>query len=163
MFRVGISNCVMSKLDMNNGLLAGSPKYLVSKLQSVQNAAAKLVSGMNRYDQTEPPLEELHWLPVEHRIDFKLLLLCYKSLNGHGPDYLKELLIPYLPPHMLRSSCAGALVEPRTSMKTYGDRAFGAVTPRLWNKLPSSVKDASSVNAFKKALKTHLFRIAFMK
>ena len=108
---------VISKLDMNNGLLAGSPKYLVSKLQSVQNAAAKLVSGMKRYEQTEPALEELHWLPVEHRIDLKMLLLCYKSPNSHGPDYLKELLIPYLPSRMLLSSCASALVEPRTSMK----------------------------------------------
>ena len=154
---------VISKLDMNNGLLTGAPKYLTSKLQSIQNAAAKLVSGMNRYDQTEPPLKELHWLPVQYRIDFKLLLLCYKSLNGHGPEYLKELLIPYMPTRTLRSSDANMLLEPRSSMKTYGDRAFGVAAPRLWNKLPSSVKDKPSVNAFKKALKTHLFRIVFDK
>ena len=152
---------VVSKLDMNNGLLAGLPKYLISKLQSVQNASAKFVSGMNRYDQIEPPLKELHWLPVKHRIDFKLLLLCYKSLNGHGPEYLKELLVPYVPARTLRSSNASILVEPRSTMKTYGDRAFGSVAPRLWNKLPATVKERPSVDSFKKALKTHMFKTVF--
>jgi hypothetical protein len=154
---------VISKLDQNNSLLVGSPKYLISKLQSVQNAAAKLVCGINRYDRVEPPLDKLHWLPVEQRIQFKLLLLCFKCLNGHGPEYLSELLIPYVPTRTLRSSCANSLVEPRSSMKTYGDRSFGVAGPRLWNRLPSSVKDSTSVNAFKKSLKTYLYKTAYKK
>ena len=154
---------VVSKLDQNNSLLAGAPKYQISKLQSVQNAAAKLVSGLKRYDHVDPPLEDLHWLPVEYRINYKLLLLGYKCLNGHGPQYLHELLTPYAPSRPLRSSSANTLVEPRSSMKTYGDRAFSVVVPRLWNRLPQNVKDCSSVNAFKKALKTHLFKKAYSK
>jgi len=154
---------VVSKLDQNNSLLVGAPKYLLSKLQSVQNAAAKFVHGINRFDCVEPPLEELHWLPVEQRIQFKILLLCYKCLNGHGPAYLRELLIPYNPSRALRSSSAKLLVEPRTSSKTYGDRAFSVAGPRLWNGLPSSVKESASIDSFKKSLKTHLFRIAYAK
>jgi len=154
---------VISKIDQNNSLLIGSPKYLIAKLQSVQNAAAKFVCGIRRFDRVEPPLNILHWLPVEHRIKYKVLLLCYKCLNGKGPQYLKELLIPYKPPRILRSSSANSLVEPRSLTRTYGDRAFSVVAPRLWNRLPASVKDSSSVDSFKRSLKTHLFKIAYPK
>ena len=113
---------------------------------------------MNRWDRVEAPLQELHWLPVKYRIDFKILLLVYKSLNDKGPEYLKELLVPYAPSRSLRSTSSNNLVEPRTRLKTYGDRAFSVVGPKLWNKLPSSIKAASSVNSFKKALKTHMLK-----
>jgi hypothetical protein len=152
---------VISKLDQNNSLLAGASKYQIKKLQSVQNAAAKLVRRMKRYDNVEPPLAELHWLPVDQRIQFKLLLLGYKCLNGQGPEYLSELLIPYTPPRTLRSSCNNTLVEPRTTMKTFGDRAFSVVVPKLWNRLPRSVRDSETVISFKKSLKTHLYKTAF--
>ena len=156
-----VHSLVISKLDYNNGLLSGCSKGLVTKLQSVQNAAAKFIFGIKRYDRVTPPLQQLHWLPVSHRIQFKLLLICYKCLNGLGPRYLSDLLIPYRPQRTLRSDSANLLVVPRTSLKTYGDRAFSVIVPQLWNKLPNSVKDCSSVSAFKKALKTHLFRKAF--
>jgi hypothetical protein len=156
-----INAFVISKLDQNNGLLIGLPKSTTSKLQSVQNAAAKLVAGINRYDRSSPPLEELHWLPIEQRVKFKIMLLCFKTLNNQGPDYLKDLLIPYQPTRTLRSSSSNMLVEPQVSMATYGDRAFSVAGPKLWNNLPSHVKACETVNAFKKALKTHLFKQAF--
>ena len=156
-----IHACVISKIDMNNSLLVGLPTYLTRKLQSIQNASAKLISGMSRWDRGEPPLKELHWLPVQYRIQFKVLLLVYKSLNDKGPKYLKELLIPYSPSRTLRSTSSNDLTVPRTRLKTYGDRAFSVAGPRLWNNLPSSVRNSTSVPAFKKALKTHLFKIAF--
>lgn len=152
---------VISKIDQNNALLIGSPKCLTSKLQSVQNAACKLVCNIRRFDHVEPPLADLHWLPVEQRIQFKVLLLCYKSLNSDGPAYLKELLIPYCPPRALRSGYSNLLVVPKTIMRSYGDRAFSVAGPRMWNKLPSSVKDCSSIDAFKRNLKTLLFKDAF--
>jgi hypothetical protein len=156
-----IQSFVISKIDQNNSLLSGSPKYLIAKLQSVQNGAAKLICGINRFDQIEPPLCDLHWLPVNRRIEFKILLLCYKCLHGKGPAYLSELLVPYKPSRNLRSASSNLLVEPKSDMKTYGDRAFSIAGPRLWNGLPASVKDSPSITSFKKALKTHLFKLAF--
>ena len=152
---------VISKLDQNNALLVGSPKCLTSKLQSVQNAACKLVCGRNRYDQRPPPLADLHWLPIEQRVKFKVLLLCFKCMNNQGPSYLKELLIPYNPERSLRSASANLLVEPRSSTVSYGDRAFCVAGPKLWNQLPESIKNCDSVSAFKSNLKTHFFREAF--
>ena len=86
-----------------NGLLVGSSKQLKSQLQSVQNAAARLIYGIQKYDRISPSLALLHWLPVEQKIDFKILLLVFKCLQGKGPLYLRELLIPYQPQRTLRS------------------------------------------------------------
>ena len=122
-----------------------------------------MVKGIKRFDRIEAPLEELHWLPIKFRINFKLLLLGYKCLHGHGPQYLAELLTPYVPTRSLCSSNMNCLVEPRTSMKTYCDRAFSVQVPKLWNNPPASVKAAPSVSAFKTGHKTHYFRIAFKK
>ena len=141
-----------------------SPKHakqLTSRLQSIQNAAAKLIYGIKRYNHVQAPLQKLHWLPVEFRIKFKILLLCYKCMYDNGPVYLKELLIPYVPSRSLRSSSSHQLTIPKTAMKRYGDRAFSVAGPVLWNAIPASVKDCQSVASFKRNLKTHFFKIAY--
>jgi len=61
---------------------------LMTWLQSVQNAAARLVSGAQRYDHITPVLHQLHWLPVRKRMDFKIAALVYRSLSGMAPAYL---------------------------------------------------------------------------
>ena len=76
---------VISKLDANNSLLAGSPSRLVSQIERVQNAAAKLVTKSKKFDHVSPILRNLHWLPIQDRIVFKNLLLIYKALNNKGP------------------------------------------------------------------------------
>ena len=76
---------VISKLDANNALLAGTTTELKSQLQRVQNAAAKLITKNKKHDHVNPLLHDLHWLPIEDRIIFKVLLLAYKSLNDVGP------------------------------------------------------------------------------
>ena len=68
---------VTSRLDQNNALLVGLPKKSLHPLQMVQNASARLIMGIKKHDHISPTLIELHWLPVEQRIIFKLLLLVY--------------------------------------------------------------------------------------
>ena len=67
------------------------PGYIIHGLQLVQNAAAKTVADLKKFDHVTHVLQNLNWLPVEKRIMFKLLLLCYKALNGAGPVYLKDM------------------------------------------------------------------------
>ena len=86
---------VISKLDQNNSLLTGIPDYLLKKLQRVQNAAARIITGSSRYQDARLLLYRLHWLPISARIDFKVLLLTYKCFNEKGPVYLRDLLQPY--------------------------------------------------------------------
>ena len=70
--------------------LYGIANDLLRRLQSVQNAAARLVAGSRRSGHITPVLRRLHWLPVRRRIEFKLALLIYESLNGSTPRYLSD-------------------------------------------------------------------------
>ena len=152
---------VTSRLDYCNSLLAACPKSSLRSLQLVQNAAARLLAGTSRRDHITPVLVSLHWLPVDSRIKFKILLLTYKALHGMAPSYIKDLIVPYHPMRTLRSQNAGLLVVPRISKSTVGGRAFSHQAPVLWNKLPAHVREADSVSTFKVRLKTFLFGQAY--
>ena len=116
---------VTLKLDSNNALLTGSPSVLTRKLQRIQNAAARVITGAGIVDHVIPILKSLHWLLIHLRILFKLLLLTFKALNDAGPAYLKDLLDPYQPHRALRSSSDPLRLSiPVTRLMTYGDRSF---------------------------------------
>uniref|UniRef100_A0A3B3CXG6 Reverse transcriptase domain-containing protein n=1 Tax=Oryzias melastigma TaxID=30732 RepID=A0A3B3CXG6_ORYME len=152
---------VTSRLDYCNSLLIACPKSSLKSFQLVQNAAARLLAGTSRREHITPVLASLHWLPVESRIKFKILLLTYKALNGVAPSYIRDLIVPYQPVRTLRSQNAGLLVVPRISKSTVGGRTFSHQAPVLWNKLPAHVREASTVSTFKTSLKTFLFGQAF--
>ena len=139
-------------------LLYGLPKYLIQRLQTVQNCAARLVSCKPRYARATPILRELHWLPVESRIILKILLLVYKSLNNLAPAYINSLLKNYKPSRNLRSVDQGLLTIPRSNQRTYGDRAFSVAAPKLWNALPLDIRNSGLITLFKCKLKTFLFK-----
>lgn len=108
-----------------------------------------------------PILKDLHWLPVHLRINFKIALFCFKALNGLAPVYIEDLLTPHVPTRSLRSSNKNLLVEPKTRLKTYGDRAFSHSGPRIWNSIPLEIRNSSSVTLFKSRLKTYYFKQYF--
>ncbi|XP_068675290.1 uncharacterized protein [Montipora foliosa] len=88
---------VIPHLDYCNTVLYGLPKSQLDKLQRVQIVAARLVSGVRKQDHISPTLKALHWLPVEKRIIFKILLMTYKTLNGLAPSYLTTVITRYHP------------------------------------------------------------------
>ena len=136
-----------------------SPDYNIKKLQRVQNMTARVISGQRKSDDVELTRYNLHWLPVKERVDFKVLLLTYKALNGLAPVYIRDLLNVYNPSRSLRSEVKSRLVIPKVEKK-YGE-CFSYKAPVLWNKLPEQIKSAVSVVSFKSQLKTHLFRSAY--
>uniref|UniRef100_A0A669E4F5 Reverse transcriptase domain-containing protein n=1 Tax=Oreochromis niloticus TaxID=8128 RepID=A0A669E4F5_ORENI len=152
---------ISSRLDYCNGLFTCFNKSALSRLQTVQNAAARLLTGTKRRSHITPVLASLHWLPVNFRFHFKILVLTFRALHGQAPQYLSDLLKPHTPSRALRSLDQRLLVVPRTRFKTRGDRAFQTVAPRLWNSLPLSLRCTDSIDSFKKQLKTFLFRKAF--
>ncbi len=78
-----------TRLDYCNALLGCCSARLINKLQMVQNAAARVLTRTSKDDRISLVLSTLHWLPIKHRIDFKILLITYKALNGLAPKYTK--------------------------------------------------------------------------
>ena len=101
-----------SRWDYCNSLLYGINGLLVSQLQRYQNNAARIVSLRRKYDHITPVLKELHWLPVEQRINYKILLLAYVAQQGMDPPYLSSLLSPYKPGRSLLSQGKHLLTTP---------------------------------------------------
>jgi len=130
----------------------------ISNERDRQNAAARLLTGTRRGDHTSPVLRQLHWLPVQRRVDFKLACFVYSSLSGQAPPYLADDIPVHLvsegPRRRLRSSTCAV---PRTH-NTFGDRSFAAAGSRLWNSLPVHLRDEDiSYNSFQRELKTVWF------
>ena len=153
-----VQSLVLSRLDYCNALLAGLPNTLIDRLQRIQNSAARLVSKTPKRHHITPVLKDLHWLKVKYRIDFKILLLVFKTYQGMAPGYICDLLIPYKPSRTLRSGDKSQLAQPRSHRHTLGDRAFSIYAPRVWNALPLEIRQSPSVASFKKRLKTFFFR-----
>ena len=88
-----IHSFISSKIDNCNIIFYNLPKYQIQKIQRIQNSAARLLSGTSRYSRITPILKELHWLPVESRIKYKIILTTFKCLHGSAPKYLSNTLI----------------------------------------------------------------------
>ena len=155
---------VISKLDYCCSLLAGAPETLLHRLQSVLNAAARLVFSARKTEHTFRLLRELHWLKVPERIKFRLCVLTYRCLRGIAPSYLAETIRPVsglATRRHLRSADTSTLLVPTTRRSTLGDRTFPAAAARAWNLLPCHVRDMPSLLAFCRELKTVLFRLSY--
>ena len=98
---------ISSSLDYCNALVAGLSKQSVGRLQLIQNAAARVLTRTRTFEHITPVLKSLHWLPVQHRITFKILLTVYKARNGLAPQYISDLLTVHNSIRPLRSSGRG--------------------------------------------------------
>ncbi|KAJ8047364.1 hypothetical protein HOLleu_06347 [Holothuria leucospilota] len=70
----------------------GLSEAQLRKLQRVQNTAARIITRSSKFDNITPLLRQLHWLPLEARFLYKILLLTFMTLHGLNPSYLRQLL-----------------------------------------------------------------------
>ena len=88
----------------------------MKRLQHVQTVAARIVALTPKHEHISPVLRELHWLPIEEHITFKILLMTFKCLNGLASSYLSDLVTRYIPRHNLRSANSHRLLDVRYNL-----------------------------------------------
>ena len=156
-----VTSLVLSRLDYCNSVLYGLPASSISRLQTVQNAAARLVFNIRRTDHVTDSLICLHWLRVAERIRFKVAVMTYRSIHGQPPSYLHGFSTYQAGRPGLRSATSSHLSVPRTRLSSIGDRSFPVAGAMVWNDLPPYVTSAPTLSSFRSRLKTHLFSFSY--
>ena len=130
---------VRSALDYGNFVPVGLPAYLQRRLQSVLNAAARLVFRLCRHDHVSDALATLHWLRLPQRVDFKVAVMAFRVLH----DFARHHHINCLSHH--------------SGSQPSVDAHFQSLYPLLWNSLPSDIRSSPSLPVFRQRL-TFFFR-----
>ncbi len=92
-------------------------------------------------------------------IQFKTLMLAYRTITGSAPTYFHSLLRTYIPSRSLRSASERRLVVPSQRGSKSLSRTFSFTVPGRWNDLPTPIRNTGSLSIFKQQLKTHLFQL----
>ena len=128
----------------------------------------RIINRSSKFASICPKLKELHWLPVEFRIQFKICLLIYKTIHSGYPKYLLQYLTPYVSQARTRRSSpnkhflnAPFFVHGVHKSFSHLKLSFVHYAPRLWNDLPLCVRTAPSIGTFRQRLKSHLFALAY--
>jgi len=135
-------------VDYCNAVLAGAPRFTIDKLQRVLNAAARLVTGTRKFDRGLERLlhDDLHWLDVTERVQFKFGLTVRRCLRRRAPRYLVDYctsVADVVSRQHLRSASRRQLVVLRHRLSTFGRRAFAVAGPMSWNSLPNSLRESA--------------------
>ena len=151
---------VGSRLDHCNALLAGTSVYHLARLKLVQNTLARFVAQKYRFDHITSVLSELCsvwvWLPVRHRINFKIAIITHWVLQFQQPSYLAALMPCYAPVQSIRSSSSFSICVPLRKTSKTTSRSFSSVASKIWNALPGHLSSIPTLSPFKRCLK-HYF------
>ena len=148
---------VLPMIDYGSISWGSISKMNIERINKLQKRAARIIL---KADNTTPSVEmfqKLGWMAVSQRINYDKAVLTYKALNNLTPAYISDLLTPTAIAcnRNLRSTGNGSLMLPKTKTSLYtGSFTFSA--PKLWSTFPTSVKQAPSLNTFKRVVKEHI-------
>ena len=126
------------------------------ELQAVQNFAARINTNSRKFDNVNPLLCQLHWLPVKSHLFYRVAILTFKCMNETAPDYLWKRFVN-------RGGISGRCTRNSQSLNiplhksATGQRTFYYSAVSLWNDLPVNIKTSTTLNILKKNLRSHLF------
>ena len=148
---------VQTRLDYCNSLLFSTSDQNATRLQQVQNNAARVVFRVHRRTSAAPLLAKLHWLPIESRIQYKVACLAHAAIYQDTPSYLSALISVQRGRRGLRSG-SGLLLEVPKRHLSAEEPSFVHSAPSVWNSLSGALRDNTSTPSFRRALKTELFK-----
>ena len=152
---------ITSRLDTCNSLLHSLNKTQLKRLQRLQKTAARLVTLSRKFTHITPILKQLHWLPTEERIIFKMSVFVLKTIHGVSPTYLCSLVKLYEPLRGNIRSANKLLLTEHKPKKLRRARSFTVSAAKAWHTLPNNVRASATISVFNTALKTHLFKAYF--
>jgi len=143
------------------------PSSLVSAMVSSGSCSLYCMLLPVRWNEHITPTlrDTLHWLPVRHRITYKIATMAFRCARGACPAYFTDVCIPaetVAGSAKLRSARHGELIVPPTRTKTFSSRSFHSAAPTVWNSLPHHIRQSDvSREQFVSRLKTWLFSCAY--
>ncbi len=152
-----INSLVFSKLFYCSSVWSTTSEENIKKLQSVQNFAARIISGLGKYDHVTPILKEIHWIPVKKQLFYRDAVLAFKYMKGLAPNYLSSLFITRESVCRRTTRQSDHINLPPFTSAT-GQKSFQYRIAKLWNGLPSNIKLFGSISNFKINLKKELLR-----
>ena len=157
---------VLSIVDYCNAAYSGLTEQNIRKLQKILNSAVRFIYklyGKEKQQHIMPYLKKLHFLPIKHRIKFKVALLVFKCLNNMAPTYLCDMIelrdIRRRSVRLDNDFYVVKVPKPPNFSRTYA--AFSFNGPKIWNELPYRIRSMSDIVDFKRELKTYYFGLAF--
>ena len=156
-----IETLVISKLLYCPTVWSNTSSNNINKLQSVQNFACRVISGVGKFDDITPALRELNWLPVEKLLLERETVMAYKCLiNGLAPDHLVDKFIKRSDIHY-RSTRNHDLLDIPRYRTAAGQRTFNYRDAKIWNDLDDKLKNITSITIFKKELREILLKESY--
>ena len=108
-----------------------------------------------------PIRKDLHWLLIQERINYKIIVTVYKCNHRLAPNCLSSILITKARDNRLRQKQVCHELKTHSCAKVVSKQAFGTRAPELWSKLPLNIRTISTLQSFKQTLKTHVFQSAY--
>ena len=143
------------RLDYCNSILYNVPRRKTDRLQRLQNQCVRILTKSPRREHITPVLMKLHWLKIQDRIIYKMLMLTYKSYYNMAPPYLSEFINKKESHVNIRlGTDHHQLIMPPISKdcsNTFLERSFIYAAPCGWNKLSEHIR-TSNVYCFRNSV-----------
>ena len=145
-----IHSLITSRLDLCNFIFFGLSKSNLKKVQRIQNSAMRILTRNNKSKSLDEWFLHWHWLKIEQRILFKIILITFKCVHSMYPLHISSFL-------HVKNVVNLLLTEPYHAKSKFSKYSFAHAAPRLWNCLPVDIRLSASTTVLKKNLKTYLF------
>ena len=150
-----INALVFSKLLYCSTVWSNTSNKNICRLQSVQNFAARIITGTRKFDHITPALRDLRWLPIKQKLFFRDAVIAFKCMTGQAPHYLSDQFTTRLAVTGRAIRSCQLLNIPLYKSST-GQRPFYYLMVHIWNNLDSTLKTAKSISTFKFYVKNKL-------